>query len=99
MKLTILALVSLFYFTSALSQNLISSKCEGENFEEINYFFIDEDGKLSEEELNKRLVAKIFSLISNETKLELTNVNGISSSDFSLISLEKSKGVLINRQK
>ncbi|TKS55838.1 hypothetical protein [Mesohalobacter halotolerans] len=68
-----------------------------ERFEEDHYFYSSPPSEnLSTSELRKKLVSSIFSLIRTESKLELTNVDGESTSDFSQLSIVKAEAFLIN---
>lgn len=71
-----------------------------ELFIKNNYFYSSNSNTiLSNTELNKKLVTSIFSLIRSESKLELTNINGESNSDFTQLSMVKSEAFLINPNK
>ena len=68
-----------------------------ERFAEDHYFYVSQpNDNLSTTEIKKKLVSSIFSLIKNESKLELTNIDGESTSDFSQLSIVKSEAFLIN---
>jgi hypothetical protein len=82
------------------SQNSYLPEClVNDDFENKFYYFVsDNSKKLTDKELNTQLVTSIFSMVSNSTRLEMSNVDGVSSSSFSLISEVRSKGFLFSRK-
>ena len=93
-KTILLVFLSIGGFT--LAQDI--ANCEfNERFSQDNYFYSSSpNNNLSNTELNEKLVSSIFSLIKTESKLELTNIDGESKSDFTQLSMVKSEAFLIN---
>ena len=93
-KTILLVFLSIGGFTFA--QDI--ANCEfNERFSQDNYFYSSSpNNNLSNTELNEKLVSSIFSLIKSESKLELTNIDGESKSDFTQLSMVKSEAFLIN---
>jgi hypothetical protein len=82
------------------SQNPYLPECLiNDDFENKFYYFVsDNTKKLTGKELNTQLVMSIFSMVSNSSRLEMSNIDGVSSSSFSLISEVRSKGFLFSRK-
>ena len=81
------------------SQEGVSCKLDNNFTDKFYYYDYDKNIKASESESKKKLVASIFSLIENKTRLELTNKDGKSYSSFSQTSIIKSKAAIINPSK
>jgi len=81
------------------SQESVSCKLDNNFTDKFYYYDYDKNIKASESESKKKLVASIFSLIENKTRLELTNKDGKSYSSFSQTSIIKSKAAIINPSK
>lgn len=81
------------------SQEGVSCKLDNNFTDKFYYYDYDKNIKVSESESKKKLVASIFSLIENKTRLELTNKDGKSYSSFSQTSIIKSKAAIINPSK
>jgi hypothetical protein len=77
---------------NAFAQDTIKCKINEDN----NYFYTSDSGNLTNKELKKKLVSKIFSLIKTKTSLELTNEDGKSTSKFLQQSIVRSEAFLIN---
>lgn len=92
--ITFLSFISITY-----SQQSTSCKIDQSFTDNFYFYSYNTNDKTSDLEPNKKLVSSIFSLIENKTRLELTNKEGKSSSNFTQTSTIKSKAFLINPSK
>lgn len=93
-------LLALLFLNFLQSQNTYISKCDFSiDFDEEYYYYVSTGTEnLTDKELNTQLVTSIFSMVSNSSRLEMSNVDGVSSSSFSQISEIRSKGFLFSRK-
>ena len=92
-------IVFLFLFLSNLifSQNNQNITCQLEDdFNDTHYSVIERSAQISSSDLRKKLVESIINYISVESRLELENINELSSSKFYQSSISKSEGLLFN---
>tara|TARA_X000000950_G_scaffold96630_1_gene122058 strand:+ start:643 stop:2028 length:1386 start_codon:yes stop_codon:yes gene_type:complete len=92
-------IVFLFLFLSNLifSQNNQNITCQiDDDFIDTNYFVVERSAQISSSDLRKKLVESIINYISVESRLELENINELSSSKFYQSSITKSEGLLFN---
>lgn len=87
----------LLILNSAFSQNNLIATCQLEDgFTDTHYFVIERSAQISSSNLRKKLVESIINFISVESRLELENINELSSSKFYQSSITKSEGLLFN---
>ena len=87
----------LLILNSAFSQNNLIATCQLEDgFTDTHYFVIERSAQISSSDLRKKLVESIINFISVESRLELENIDELSSSKFYQSSITKSEGLLFN---
>jgi hypothetical protein len=96
-KRTFTVFLFLLILSPTLSQKNQLDTCRLEDdFINTHYFVIERSSQISSSDLRKKLVESIVSFISVESRLELENIDELSSNKFYQTSIIKSEGLLFN---